>query len=541
MSTYRKLRAVMAVVCALGFGLGCDENPTVDAGVDDPDTGPPDAGPSFPEAGPIVCNTVGRSGGLCREGTQCLTGLDCVGSNLRPDLTLGLFEIPDGTEDPANPGEFLPGANSTVPISVAPGGLCSEGCSTTAATDTCGECSFCSDELGGPSALGAVGIDIDTFVDDTIIGAGQDGVCRARCDFDPATNGGCPTGYTCDLLSNTCLEACVSDDQCNLDFGTSLSAGLVATRVPGAPYTCSATTGRCEWTTPAGAAFGSDCERDSDCVEDNGFCFAGHCTVGHCAGSDTQLASGTAQCEPDGMQCVGFGGNAGSACLSLCDTADDCFADQACDPLNNPIADASGRMWPGACVLPCSSDGECQGSRVCDAGIQRFNDETLGLCVEFCDPASGGLAGAVACDTGEACVAIDGDAMGRGVCRAQDNICPVNGSCFDGQACRIVGNDFNGRCEDACTSSADCDAGMSEECVIVDDDPDDGVTETLGVCVAPGGACSPSPRSGVDNSPLRLLRGLDGSAQCISTQTCMAPLDTEGMPEEDAMGTCIDM
>lgn len=534
---------MVVTIAAIASSAGCDDD-----GVDMIDTGPPvaDTGPGEIDAGPPdpptpPCNSVGRSGGLCREGTSCVTGLTCMGNNLRPDITLGLLGIPDGMEDPMNPDELIPGADSTIPIGVTPGGLCSEGCDTSAMVDTCGDCSFCNDEIGGTPALGAVGIDIGFFLDEMTLGAGRDGICRARCDFDPETNGGCPDGYTCDLLSNTCLESCATDDQCNLDFGNSVEAGLVASRVPGAPYTCGATTGRCEWTAPPSAGFGAACQYDSDCVADNGFCFAGHCTVGHCAGSDTMLASGTAQCEPDGMQCLGFGGNNGSVCLSLCDTADDCFADQACDPQASPIPDGSGRMWAGACVLPCSSDTECQSTRVCDDSIQRFNDETLGLCVGFCDPTGGGLADAVTCEASELCVAIEGDAMGRGVCRAQDNICATNEGCFGEQACRIVGSDFNGRCEAACTSTAQCDTTAGEECVIVDTDPDDGVAETRGVCVAPGGACSPSPRSATDNSALRALRGVDGSAQCISTQTCMAPLDSEGMPEENAMGTCIDL
>lgn len=535
----------IVIASVLALGVGCDDDGEPDDGsIVLPDSGMEmeDAGPDEDAGPPPPCNSVGRSGGLCREGTQCITGLTCVGNNLRPDITLGLLGIPEGTPDPMNDGEFLAGGDSTIPITVAPGGLCSEGCSTAAMTDTCGECSFCSEDIGGTGAFGAVGIDIAFFVDEMTRGAGNDGICRAQCNFDPASNGGCPMGYTCDLLSNTCLESCVSDEQCNLDFGLSVSDGLVATQVEGSPFTCGATTGRCEWTAPSTAAFGSECTSNADCVENNGFCFAGHCTVGHCAGNDGMLAGGTAMCEADGMQCLGFGGNFGSACISLCDTADDCFPDQACNPAANPVADASGRMWPGLCVLPCSDDTECQTGRVCDNSIQRFNDDTLGICLEFCDPSGMGMiTGAVACDAAQVCDAIPGDAMGRGVCRDQDVICGTHESCSGPQACRIVSNDFNGRCEDGCTASTECDMMAGEECVIIDTDPDDGEAQTIGVCIAPDGPCSPSPRSGTDNSALRALRGVDGSGQCISTQTCMAPTDDEGMPMQNAIGTCVDM
>lgn len=531
----------LTVALGLMLGCACEEEPEIDGGPIELDAGRFDAGQGFVDDASLPpCNSVGRSGGLCRTGTQCVTGLHCYGTNLRPALTLGLLGIAEGMEDPANPGEYLAGEPSTIPIGVAPGGLCTEGCSTAAEMDTCGECSFCNDAIGGPRSFARVGIDVGLFDADDVIGAAEDGVCRARCDFDPETDGGCPEGYTCDLLTNTCLERCLSDDQCNLEFGVSLAVGLVATRAPGEPFTCDTTTGRCAHDTPPGAALGSACERDADCEAVHGFCFAGHCSRGHCADAEGQLAGGTATCAPDGTQCLSFGGNGGTACVGLCDTADDCFADQACDPVTTPIPDGNGRMWAGVCVLPCSDDTECQTDRVCDRSLQRFRDASLGICAPYCDPGGTGIAGAVSCEVpDEACVAIESDAQGRGVCRPQDGICAVHEACFAGQACRVDGASLNGRCEDGCADDADCDAMAGEECVKVDTDPDDGAPQALGVCVAPDGACSPSPRA-TDGSPLRLLRGLDGSAQCVSSQRCDAPLDDSGMPMVDAMGTCVD-
>ncbi|MGE0787225.1 MAG: hypothetical protein AB7S26_16255 [Sandaracinaceae bacterium] len=528
--------AFVVSVCAMMWGCACESPPDVDAGGATPDAALPDAGPGIvDDAQTSSCGLPGRSGAPCRMG-MCLTGLSCFGANLRTDLTLGTLGIPSGSEDPAHPGEYLSGAASTVPITVAPGGLCTEGCDSRATTDTCGPCASCNTELGGSPAFGSIGLDAAFFDGDMILGASEDGICRARCNFDPSSDGGCPEGHTCDLLSNTCIERCVSDAQCNVEFGLSLTDGTVAIEAPGTPYTCSATTGRCEHTAPAGAAFGSACARDADCEASNGFCFAGHCALGHCVNSDND-GPGSASCPATGSRCIGFGGNNGSACLSLCNTADDCGADQACDPQTTPIPDAAGTMFAGLCVLPCSSDAECVADHVCDDAIQRFNDASLGICRPFCDAEGTGIAGAVACAADEACVAIG--TAGRGVCRARDAICATQETCFDGQACRVEGANLNGRCEDGCDTDADCDVAMMERCVKVDTDPDDGAPQAIGVCIAPGGACSPSPRR-TDGTVLRALRGLDGSAQCVPTQRCDAPLDTAGMPMADADGTCVD-
>lgn len=546
-----KRLGLVVIASALALGVGCDDDGSGDAGPGIMvDSGPPmgtDAGPREDAGPPPACNSVGRSGGLCRMQTQCVTGLECFGelSAMGMPLTFGnTFMIQTGELDAtAAYPEYTPTGPSPVRINVVPGGLCTEGCNTDADTDTCGECSFCNSEIGGGPSYAAI-FSVGTFDVGDIIGAGEDGVCRARCQYDPDTNGGCPMGHTCDRFTNTCLESCLSDEMCNLTFGDSQAEGLVVIEREGSPFSCNTTTGQCEWTAPATAAFGSECEGNWECAEGTGLCYFGRCTETNCITTvDGTRMQGPGTCPAQGAVCADSGGNDANFCLGLCNTAEDCPADHACSPLMPPATDGMGTMFPGICVGPCENDNECQTSRRCDATTQRFQNPDLGICNEFCDPMGMGmgLAGAVTCDAtlGEICEPVEGE--NYGFCKSQNRLCANNESCNGSQRCRLVSNDGLGRCEDSCETSADCDAAAMEECVIVDTDPDDGFTENRGVCIAPGGPCSPSPRSAATGMALSPLRGLDGSAQCISTQTCDAPVDAMGMPMVDAVGTCVDI
>lgn len=551
----------IAIAGALALAMGCDGDGDADGGMcpegmicldggldggGGDDAGPGDAGP------PPPCNSVGRSGGLCREGTQCVTGLECMGELLvmGMPLTLGnVFNIQAGELDTmAVYPEYTPTGPSTVRVNVTPGGLCTEGCVVGGTPDTCGECSFCEDGIGGTSAFGAVGISIRSFDINDVIGAGEDGVCRARCDFEVGGNGGCPMGYTCDRFSNTCIEGCVSDAQCNLSWGDSQAEGLVAIELEGAPYTCNMTSGQCEWTAPPTAAFGSDCESNVDCAAGTGLCYFGHCTEMACAHADGTLMDTAGSCPADGAQCLLWAGDTtmgsehvSTICIGLCNTPDDCPSGQSCRPAMNPIMDGMGTMWAGTCSGACDDNTQCTMDYRCDSTVQRFTDETLGVCNEFCDPMAMGLTGAITCDAmlGEVCEQVEGE--NYGFCKSQNRLCFTNETCNAGQRCRFEGNDGLGRCEDSCMTNADCDMMAGEECVVVDSDPDDMVTEDRGVCRAPDGTCSPSPLSQTTGDALILLRGATGDAQCISTQECDAPLDPmTGMPMADALGTCVD-
>lgn len=392
--------------------------------------------------------------------------------------TLGaLFAIPDGTPDPAHPGEYLAGPPSEIPVPAFPNGACSAVCEP--GQDACGECGACEQDLGGPTSYAEIGLGAAVFVSEAM---GSGSVCRPRCLFDPANDGSCPDGYTCSA-QGVCLESCVSDDHCNAAFGLSRSAGLVAFERPGTPFSCNASTGRCEWTAPSSATVGDACSHDGDCPQDIGRCVEGLCITLAC----DLPAFG---CPPN-TACFASG-DASTACLPLCDSAADCPAPWGCAQLGNPTDG-----YAGVCVPGCEDSGECRGNEAC-------NEDAL------CEPTC----------TNESCAApeiCDPGSTGDSFCRAPDKLCFSTDDCVVGQACRVDSNDFYGRCGDACLLSTDCDTAASEQCVIP-------MGDDRGVCRAPAGPCSFSPN---DVQPLR------GDAQCIPSQVC----DTMTV---DVVGTCVD-
>ncbi|MEQ8458475.1 MAG: hypothetical protein RIB77_29525 [Sandaracinaceae bacterium] len=518
--------SIMAALLIGGVATGCDDG-TVDTGdasivLDgdmDPDTGvdPVDAGDGgMMMMGCTTPPTPGRMGATCLGGTRCVTGLNCFEELTTLPMTgaqatLGnIFGIPMGTTPvPGQEGEFEAGGPSDVPIGFAPGGQCSNACDTT--TDMCGDCATCSETLGGASAFGAVGIgaanlDISGRTSET-----SPGICRANCAYDPATNGGCPDGYTCDVSENVCIEACVSDLQCNLDWGLNRTEQLVTVQREGNPFTCNSTTGRCEWTPPADAAFGSECDSNEDCPSDIGVCLIG----GRCATYQCNLPDATGMAPmfpcPDGAICVGVGGNDAAFCLDMCRTPDDCFAGQACSPQSGLPDDNTG-----LCFGICRNDGECHADERCRIG--GFRDPEAGTCQPYCDP-SGTDPMAITCESDEICVEPDGSATG--FCRPLNQLCTEDADCNGNQACEVLGADFFGRCVDGCTTDLDCDVTMMEECRIQ-------TGSTTGVCRVAGGECSPPSDRLRPSLPIR------GDGQCLESQRCPTTL-TENM-----IGNCED-
>lgn len=527
-------------MCVPGPGVIClDGDGGADAG--------PDAGPVIPpDGGPVsdMCQSIGSAGGTCRTGARCGTGLRCFG-----ELTMSggmaftlssIFEIPTAVPDPENPGEFLtandfePGNPDTptfaaVPVGFGPGGQCTEGCNPASGTDMCPSCSTCETGIGGAPAFAAVGITVRTFdnPDMPFTSTTNTGICRADCVFDPEDRG-CQDGYSCQADSNVCLEECVSDAQCNLGWGQTRHEGLVA--VVDGSATCNTTTGRCEWEPPAGAAFGSECESNADCPADIGFCaIGGRCLTLQC---NLQNEAGAAvyPCA-EGSVCVGIGGNEAAFCLDTCTSPADCFPGIGCVPI---FSDGSSACW-GICEM----DSQCHADERCEKG--GFQDPDAGTCQRFCDPA-GANPDAITCAADERCVQVTGQTYG--FCEPTDLLCTADSQCLEGQACEVLGNDFLGECVDGCTTAADCAAG--EDCRIqeggetctpetAEDDCNSGVCvgttcapSTVGVCRAPGGECSASPR----NAAMDIILPLRGNPQCLVGQTCSSTT-------ADALGTCM--
>lgn len=394
---------------------------------------------------------------------------------------------PTAIPDPAHEGECVPGPDVEIPIAFAPGGQCSDACDPSATDDGCGECSSCDARLGG-SIFGwdSVGFSVRIF---DLEGRTDDlhpGICRANCTFDPTgtTNGGCDPGYTCDAASNTCIEACVSDVQCQVRLcPTRTHAALAAVDLPAR---CNRTAGRCEWTAPGAAALGSRCEHHTDCPSDVGFCLGGFCTTYQCNLVEPGAGTFVYPCDDDAV-CVGAGGNDAAYCLQRCASTSDCPIGQSCRGDVIPSGDDVCWAW-------CDEDAHCRASERCDAS---------GACEPFCDPTGAGLPDAVSCGADEACAPVPGEV--HGFCRLLHRLCVMDPDCHGTQACERLDDDALGRCVDGCETDADC-MGAAEECKIQPG-------SARGVCRAPGGGC-------VDDT------------QCLDAQRCDS---TAGQ-----LGTCID-
>ncbi len=252
------------------FGAGT----CVDGDCDYPQTDTPCPNGCFAAACIPGCSanpTIGvQAGSACRSGTTCATSAGMCNA----ELTLN-FTTTTGTQ----------------PHTYNTDTMCGDECDPDAA-NTCGSCASCSDhlllgrlqvrEIGGVSGSPAY----------------LSGLCRANCTPSTTTNGGCRSGYTCDIEQRVCIPACTSNAECNLGLG---STGLVSN--PGGPWTCNTTTGRCQQPGTAGVATGAACTSDSQCMQ-NGTCFT------------TALDGGpNGFCARIGCASTGFGCPSGETCV----------------------------------------------------------------------------------------------------------------------------------------------------------------------------------------------------------------------------------
>ncbi len=114
---------------------------------------------------------------------------------------LGAVRHPAAAVPPSERGKTF----SSVPIGFAPGGECTTKCDFSVVPDTCGACGACSSTLGGSPGWRDAGLTVRPFA--VLQGSPSDAICRLKCTFDTATNGGCPTGYTCDPAESVCVDA----------------------------------------------------------------------------------------------------------------------------------------------------------------------------------------------------------------------------------------------------------------------------------------------------------------------------------------------
>lgn len=321
-----------------------------DAGVRDGgrrgDIGPADA---------VGCDAV-VSGAACTWASAC-PALDCNLSSvievpsIRPDRTRGRSSW----------------------VEALPGGYCARTCDATRLNDECAPCGVCRfDALAGNLRV--------ALYDGTV-----SGVCREACT--PTRDGtGCPrAGYTCDLETFACMEACTTDEQCQIiSVHRERRGGIVEylDRGESFPSFCDRATGRCRTAGTPGARIGDVCEADDDC-EDDGACIrfagdaAGVCSRRGCLAPGFECPAGTA-CDVRNAETWASG------CFVTCEVgADDgtagmtgsggghpsCGPGRACvwNGLSEP-----GEPNGGSCVLgeyndvpapnvgaPCRADSEC--------------------------------------------------------------------------------------------------------------------------------------------------------------------------------------
>jgi len=209
------------------------------------------------------------------------------------------------------------------------------------------------------------------------------GFCRERCT--PSLTGtGCPrAGYTCDLESGSCMEACTGDDQCQIIVRDADGDGRLDyfDRGEDHPAYCDSVTGRCRTPGTPGARIGDDCLDDPDC-EDDGTCLRPPGAArGVCARLGCRAPGFSC---PSGTHCDVRNAGSASACLLGCEVgAEDgtpamlgrggghpaCGAGLACvwDGSTERGQPLSGSCTPGVyndvstanIGAPCASSAEC--------------------------------------------------------------------------------------------------------------------------------------------------------------------------------------
>ncbi len=461
-------------------------------------------------SGPPFCSH-GYGGNMCRHTSPCAPGERCdeASRSCLPALdgSVSCEDRAPGTAC-ASPGacgdavcqqELLPVSLPTLrpdgirgrPLSsvALPGGFCADGCDASRLNDPCGPCAACNN-----SALaGAVRVPLAVY--STEYGsAGNTGICRPHCT-PSRTDTGCPRpGYTCDLETLTCMEACTDDTQCQMTLQDVTGDGNPDFVDLGASYPgyCDSVTGRCRLHGTPGARPGDPCTQDAQCPDD-GLCVraagadSGVCTRLGCTAPGFECGSGES-CDQRNL------GAGQSGCLAGCQVgAEDGTpamlgtggGNPQCDPSQACVWNGSsmpGDAVTGSCVpgqynavrtpnigAPCTASSDCYSPF--GYGVCLFTETGRGMCTvqscaTFLDGAGnqvdgllpGVTIGSPICDStgGEVCVNLGGR---RGspetYCLKQ---CEAPSDCAPGRACAEVaaGSTF---CWPYCYGDGDCHAG----------------------------------------------------------------------------------
>ena len=441
---------------------------------------PWDAGFDTPDA--ARCDDPGRSGYPCGEHDVCVDGLTCRTSEPR---WLNDYGIRVGEPDPDAPGFFraaaVPRAEEAVPLSLFSGSVCSAPCDVrleamerlrTEEFDTCGPCAACVARSGYPDALPTW----ELLREEERVFGEHTGVCRANCVFNPATRGRCAAGTTCDPATLVCIEACVSDVQCQVSLEPTRSGGRVSVLDP-SRGTCNLVTGRCV-SGGGSMSVGRLCEHRADCSLINGVCLEGG-TCGE-VGCGEEDRTGDFLCDGARGVCLYSAPDRATVCVQGCQTAAQCNPGNTCVPTYYEADGSPGLIdgrFTGVCrptcdEVPSDPDGDgplgeaddrlvvCGvGERCAQAADDAARPDRDGRCRPVCtgDAMCPGVA------AGERCEIPAGST--DGFCAYDGQRCSamaLDADCHFGQRCDLLDAPGpEGRCVDGCASDVDCGGGRT--------------------------------------------------------------------------------
>lgn len=329
----------------------------------------------------------------------------------------------------------------------------------------CGECARCDDRV----RVGDVRVEASEL--------GRLTVCRPICEPTRDSTGCARFGYSCDIATGTCHDACRSDVECRLVRDETGALVLDDTR----EHVCDSLTGRCRIVGTPGARTGDRCVHDTDCADDglclrgDGWPAEGHCTRVDCQWPALACDEGE-QCHHRALErpvclraCV-VGADADDLRLGDGGHGEGCLEELSCrwDGVSGASGPNGGCM-PGnynAVVTanvgaPCTRDEECYSpyglGRCAFAEVGRgactvvdchtLPDGRIGVrpgvatSLELCDP------------TTTACVDLTGDSLGWSCVRR----CTAASDCADGHACVALRE--GSVCVLRCAADAQCRPG----------------------------------------------------------------------------------
>jgi hypothetical protein len=353
----------------------------------------------------------------------------------------------------------------------------------------------------------------------------SDGICKC------GGRGGvvCPTGFTCDSASNTCLSTRCANNDCSDKPGTA----------------CDQRDGLCK----CGGTGGAVCATNEVCNPASGACEPLlNCNAVACPYLQTcDQATGTCQCGTAGcaagQSCSVTAGSSAKVCVANACAGVTCAGSSVCDPADgeckcNGVTCQAGQ----ACSCPAGSDGGCGATdRVCRTangcdGVVCPNNHTA------CDPVDSkckcpGPGGPVCaasqictllptpqCSGGSQCVEADGGprtCAGGTSCDPEDGLCKCGGA--RGVSCAPASTDGGTDPAQICVQSIDQQA-CRRPCDV--NNPD---CPTGQYCFFDSSAATPAAYCSAPTDSRAEGQGCTTATSCFSTDPGPHSLDCLGL------------